>query len=122
MEHFQILSNFVNNRLRKNDIYVPSMILYLIKNGGEGTVEQISRLIYIFDFKHDLSYYDTIVKNFSAVILQEYNIVEEISDGKYRLITWPLKEHEIEEITKACMIVSNGFFSHLRTKPVKKAS
>jgi hypothetical protein len=98
------------------------MILYLIKNGGEGSVEQISRLIYIFDFKHDLNHYDTIVKNFCAVILQEYNIVEEVSEGRYRLITWPLSDKEIEEITKACILVSNGFFSHLRTKPVKSAS
>ncbi len=120
--HYRILSNFINNRLRKNDIFVPSMILYLIKNRGTGSVEQISRLIYIFDFRHELPYYETIVRKFCAVILEEYNIVEEVSDGHYRLKTWPLSEHEIEEITRECMQISNGFFSHLKDAPVKKAS
>ena len=50
--------------------------------------------------------------------------------GTARWTTTDHSHHEVlkqnfttgEEITKACMIVSNGFFSHLRTKPVKKAS
>ncbi len=122
MEHYQILSNFIHNRLRKNDIFVPSMILYLIKNGGEGSVEQISRLIYIFDFRHELPYYETIVRNFSAVLLKEYNIVREVSQGHYRLTTWPLSDREIDKITKACMHISSGFFSHLRKETKRKAS
>ena len=119
---FQILSNFITKCLRKNDIFIPAMILYLVKNGGEGTVEQISRLLYIFDFKHELPYYDTIVQNFSAVMLKEYNIIEE-DQGKYKLKTWPLNDYEIEEITKECMRISNGFFSHLKEgAALKRAS
>jgi hypothetical protein len=113
---FQILSNFIGKCLRKNDIFIPSMILYLIKNNGEGSVEQISRLLYIFDFKHDISYYDTIVKKFSAVMLKEYNIIEETREDFYKLKTWPLTDEEIEKITKECMIISNGFFSHLKNR------
>ncbi len=113
---FQILSNFIGKCLRKNDIFIPAMILYLIKNGGEGSAEQISRLLYIFDFKHELAYYDTVVKKFSAVMLKEYNIVEEPKEDFYRLKTWPLNDEEIEAITKECMIVSNGFFSHLKNR------
>jgi len=113
---FQILSNFIGKCLRKNDIFIPAMILYLIKNNGEGNVSQISRLLYIFDFKHDLSHYDTIVRNFSAVMLKEYNIIEEPHEDFYKLKTWPLTEEEIEEITKVCIEVSNGFFSHLKER------
>jgi hypothetical protein len=120
--HFQILNNFIHKRLRQNDIFIPAMILYLVKNGGKGSAEQISRLIYIFDFKRELPDYDTIVKNFCAVILKEYNIVEEPVEGEYRLKTWPLNEQEIDETIKACMQVSNGFFSHLKSAPLKKAS
>ncbi len=121
--HFQILQNFIQNRLRQNDIFVPAMILYLVKNGGKGSLEQISRLIYIFDFKRELSDYDLIVKNFCAVMLKEYNIIEEPVEGEYKLKTWPLSESEIEETIKACMRISNGFFSHLQsTPPLRKAS
>ncbi len=55
--HYQHLSNFISNRIRENDIFVPAMILFLVKNGGWGTKEQISRLIYIFEYKHDLTHY-----------------------------------------------------------------
>jgi len=113
---FQILSNFIGKCLRKNDIFIPAMILYLIKNDGKGHLSQISRLLYIFDFKHELSHYDTIVRNFSAVMLKEYNIIEEPEKDFYRLKTWPLTPEEIEQITKECLVVSNGFFSHLREK------
>ncbi len=113
---FQILHNFIANRLRKNDLFIPAMILYLVKNNGEGTTEQISRLLYIFDFKQDLSYYDTIVRNFSAVLLKEYNIIEEPEKDFYRLKTWPLDKEEVETIIKECMRVSNGFFSHLKSE------
>lgn len=120
--HYQILHNFIQNRVRKNDIFVPATILYLIKNGGEGRLEQISRLLYIFDFKHELSWYDTIVKNFSTVMLKEYNIVEEVEEGVYRLKTWPLTDPEIDAIIKECIVISNGFFSHLKTAPLKAVS
>ncbi len=120
--HFQILSNFIQKRLRKNDIFVPAMLVYLVKNGGKGNVEQISRLLYIFDFRHELPYYDTIVKNFCAVMLKEYNIIEEVKKGEYRLKTWPLSEPEIEQIIKECMQISNGFFSHLKQPALKRAS
>lgn len=121
--HFQILLNFIHKRLRQNDIFIPAMILYLVKNGGRGNVGQISRLIYIFDFKRDLCDYDMIVRKFCAVMLKEYNIVEEVAEGEYRLRTWPLSEREVEETVRACMQISNGFFSHLRdTGSLKKAS
>jgi hypothetical protein len=121
--HFQILNNFIHKRLRQNDIYVPAMLLYLVKNGGRGRVDQISRLIYIFDFRRDLADYEMIVENFCAVILKEYNIVDEPIEGEYRLKTWPLSEQEIEETIKACMQISNGFFSHLRgDAALRKAS
>ncbi len=113
--HYQHLSNFIHNRIRKNDTFVPGMILYLVKNDGKGTKEQISRLLYILDFKHELSQYDIIVEKFAATLLKEYNIIYE-KNNTYYLNTWPLNEHQIYEITKACMIISNGLFSHIPYK------
>ncbi len=121
--HYQHLSNFINTRIRKNDTFIPGMILFLIKNDGKGTKEQISRLLYIFEYKHDLNHYDTIVEKFAATLLKEYNIIYE-KDNTYHLITWPLDDDQIFEITKQCMIVSNGLFSNLphNNQNLKKVS
>jgi len=107
---YQHLKNFISQRVRQNDIFVPAMILFLVRNDGWGTKEQIARLIYIFDYKHDLAYYETIVEKFSAVMLEDYNIIKH-EDEKYILHTWPLSEAEINDIVKRCSRVANGFFS-----------
>jgi len=126
--HYQHLKNFITERLRQNDIFVPAMIVFLVKNDGWGTKEQIARLIYIFDYKQDLAYYETIVEKFSAVLLEEYNIVKKEED-RYTLRTWPLSDSEINDIVRHCSKVSNGFFAStsstqalLQEEPEKKAS
>ena len=111
--HYQHLSNFIANRTRTNDIYVPAMIMFLIKNGGWGTKEQIARLIYIFEHKHDLKHYETIVEKFASVILEDYSIVVK-EDSIYKITTWPLNEEEIDNISRECYRVSNGFFKNLQ--------
>ncbi len=111
--NYQHLKNFITTKVKQKDVYVPAMILFLIKNDGHGTKEQISRLIYIFDFKHELSYYDTIVEKFASVILEDYGIVKKENDIYY-LRTWPLKESEIADIIRLCNKASNGFFSNLK--------
>ncbi|MCH9814401.1 MAG: hypothetical protein K0U47_10735 [Epsilonproteobacteria bacterium] len=113
--HFQHLSNFISTRVRVNDIFVPAMILFLVKNQGWGTREQIARLIYIFEYKHDLAHYETIVEKFASVILEEYGVIKKEEDI-YKLRTWPLSQKEINEISKQCLKVSNGFFSNLPTE------
>ncbi len=108
--HYQVLKNFITERVRKNDIFVPTAILFLVKNDGKGTKKEISRLAYIFDYKFDLEHYDTIIDKLVSTILEDYNIIKK--DGEsYTLTTWPLKEREIEEIVNLCAKVSNGFFS-----------
>ncbi len=116
--HYQHLKNFISERVRQNDIFVPAMILFLVKNEGWGTKEQIARLIYIFDYKHDLDYYETIVEKFSAVMLEEYNIVSKEQD-RYLLRAWPLSDAEINDIIKRCQRVANGFFVKVQT-PLKE--
>jgi len=121
--HYQHLKNFITNRIRKNDIFVPAMILFLIKNGGEGTKEQIARLIYIFEYKHELEHYETIVDKFASVILEDYSIVTREGDV-YKLRTWPLNSEEIKDISAQCLKISNGFFTNIQTdyEPERKAS
>lgn len=108
--HYQYLKNFMTDRVRQNDIFIPAMILFLVRNDGWGTKEQIARLIYIFDYKQDLPYYETIVEKFSAVLLEDYNIITK-EKNKYILRTWPLSDSEINDIVARCSRVANGFFS-----------
>ncbi len=108
--HYQHLKNFIDNRIRKNDIFVPAMILFLVKNDGWGTKEQIARLIYIFDYKQELPYYDTIVEKFAGILLQEYDVISKEEDI-YRLKSWPLTKDEIHEIALACSRKADGFFA-----------
>ncbi len=101
----------MTERVRQNDIFVPAMILFLVRNDGWGSKEQIARLIYIFDYKRELSHYEAIVEKFSGVLLEEYNIATKEEDI-YRLRTWPLSKEEINDITLLCTKVANGFFSN----------
>lgn len=121
--HYQHLTNFITNSIRNNDIFVPAMILFLVKNNGWGTKEQIARLIYIFEYKHELEHYETIVDKFASVILEDYSIVKK-EDDIYKLRTWPLSNEEINDISSQCLKVSNGFFTNIQTdyKPEKRAS
>ena len=109
--NYQHLKNFMTQRVRQNDIFVPAMVLFLVRNDGWGTKEQIARLIYIFDYKKELSHYETIVEKFSGVLLEEYNIVTK-EDDIYRLRTWPLSTEQINDIVLRCSEVANGFFSN----------
>lgn len=121
--HYQHLTNFITNRIRNKDIFVPAMILFLVKNGGWGTKEQIARLIYIFEYKHQLEHYETIVEKFASVILEDYNIITKEEDI-YTLKTWPLTNEEIHDISAQCLKISNGFFTNIQTdfESEKKAS
>ena len=110
---YRILRNFIDKCIRQNDLFIPATIFFLIKNGGEGSAGQIARLLYIFDFKHEVEAYETIVRRFSTAVMKEYDIIEEPRPGYYRLKTWPLTQEQIEAVTKVCMHLSNGFFTNL---------
>ncbi len=110
--NYQHLKNFITTKIRQNDIYIPSMILYLVRNDGEGSIEQIARLLYIFEHKHSLEHYETVVEKFTGRLLEDYNLVYREED-RFILRTWPLNSDEISDITYRCSKVSNGFFTNL---------
>ena len=112
---FQILKNFLTHKVRKGDIYVPSAIVLLLKNNGEATFEQLARLIYIFEYKHSVEEYLTIVKNFVSVILQEYSIAQ-IDGNKIILDIKSISKQEKNELLMLSYKVSNGFFKNLKSQ------
>jgi hypothetical protein len=110
--HYQYLKNFLTDRIRQNDRYIPAMILYLLKNDGIGSKEDIAKLLFIFDFRYSLKEYEVIVEKFASTLLEEYHLIEKTGNN-YKLLTWPLKEDEINDIIKRCSKISNGFFTNL---------
>ena len=111
----KILENFINTKVRKGDLYVPSALLLLLKNGGKATTLEIAKLLYIFESKHTLEKYEMIVKNMVLIILQEYSLVT-VEDDTIILNSWPIKEEDIEKLIKMCYKVANGFFRNLPTQ------
>jgi hypothetical protein len=110
--NYQLLENFINNRIRKGDVYVPAMIVMLLKNGGKANKQEVARLIYILEFKHSLEEYEMIVENFSYTILSDYNLVVK-EDERYHLTQWPLQEEEIDKLIALCYRSCDGFFKNL---------
>jgi len=113
--NYQVLENFLKNKVRQGDVYVPSAIFFLLKSNGEATIEQISKLIYIFENKHDLEKYKMLVENFVIVMLNDYSLIRK-KDDTIKLNTWPLNQEEIDSLIHLTYKISNGFFRNLESK------
>ena len=116
--HYQHLKNFLQYTVRENDLYLPAMILYLVRNHGKGKKEEIAKLFAIFHGKYSLQEYELIVEKFAAKILEEYHLIYREGET-YQLHTWPLKPEEINAIAYQCSQASNGFFSHTQKAQAK---
>jgi hypothetical protein len=110
-----ILENFIKNKVRRGDIYIPATLFLLLKNNGRATKKQIAKLIYIFENKHSLEKYEVIVESLVAVILSEYGLLTKENE-LFILNTWPLKSKDVEELIRLCYEVSNGFFRNFKSQ------
>ena len=114
---FHILKNFLTNKIRKGDIYVPSAIVLLLKNNGVATFEQVAKLIYIFEYKYSLEDYKIIVKNFVSTMLEEYSIANiDYKNEKIILNLKNIKDEEKEELISISYKISKGFFRNLNSQ------
>ena len=60
--HFPELKDFILNRMRMSHIYQPLMLMTLLKEGGVGSIETISKELLTED-KSQQEYYGNITKN-----------------------------------------------------------
>jgi hypothetical protein len=109
---YALLENFISRRVRKGDIYIPATIIMLLKNGGSASIEQVAKLIYIFEYKYSIEEYKQIAKNLSFRILSEFSLVSRVDDH-YVLNQWPIDEKDIDKLILQCYQKSNGFFKNL---------
>jgi len=115
--NYQVLENFLKNKVRQGDVYIPSALFLLLKNDGHATIKEIARLIYIFENKHDLEKYELLVKNFVIVMLNDYSLIRKKDDTIF-LNTWPISEEEKNYLIQLTFKISNGFFRNLDSQKV----
>jgi len=113
--NYQVLENFLNKKVRRGDIYIPSALFLLLKNDGHATIKEIARLLYIFENKHTLDKYELIVKNFVIIMLNDYSLIRKKDDTIY-LNTWPISEEEKDSLIRLAYKISNGFFRNLNSQ------
>jgi len=110
---FQYLADFIQNRMSMSHIYQPTMLIELLRKGGEATVRDIARSLLGEDVSQ-LEYYDKITKNMVGDVLTKNGITEKIKDGKrisgFRIpAADELTEQEVDDLVSQCLDVMNEY-------------
>ena len=85
------LLDFIQNRMRMSHIYQPVMLMTLINNNGEASVEQIATQFAERD-EALIEYYSKITKNMPGRVLGEnHGIVSKVKDKHNRIMGYYLK-------------------------------
>ena len=84
--HFPELKDFILNRMRMSHIYQPLMLMTLLKEGGVGSIETISKELLTED-KSQQEYYGNITKNMVGRVLKNHGIVQKNGES-FKLIDY----------------------------------
>jgi hypothetical protein len=95
----------------KNNLSVVSMVIFLIKNKGTGSSEQIAKLMKILEYKESIDFYKQEIETTSSQILKELDIIQE--DNNVYTLTCKPKDGDFEELIKISSKSLNGFFKNL---------
>ena len=88
--------------MRMSHIYQPVMLIELLSNKGEATINQIAKSILSKD-DSQIEYYEQITKNMVGRVLTENRGITERNKNIYRLIGYDgLKQKEIDELKSLC--------------------
>jgi diadenosine tetraphosphate (Ap4A) HIT family hydrolase len=81
-EPFQRLSDFINNKMQMSQIYQPVMLIKIIQNGGEASVQEIAKEILGHD-ESQIEYYEERTRRMVGNVLTDNNhITEKIKTGR----------------------------------------
>jgi ATP adenylyltransferase len=79
---YKRLSDFISNKMQMSQIYQPVMLMELVRNGGEASVQEIAKAI----LGHDISqieFYEKRTKDMVGKVLTDNNgITEKIKSGR----------------------------------------
>jgi len=106
-KQFQIISDFIQNRMTMSHIYQPVMLVELLRRGGEASVRDIAKELLGKDVSQ-LEYYDTITKGMVGKILSKHDIAEKIYEGRrvsgFRIpAADDLTRAEVEDLISQCL-------------------
>ena len=98
---FERLSQFISSEMRMSHIYQPVMLIELLADGGQATVQDIARAFLAYD-RSQLEYYLEVTKRMPGRVLASHGLVERDGDT-YRLVgAEGLAEAEVEELVALC--------------------
>lgn len=83
--NYKKLHQFISSEMRMSQVYQPVMIIELLKNNGEATVQQIAQAILDKD-PTQIEYFSEIVKNMVGKVLTKNRGITEKDGNTYKLI------------------------------------
>ena len=99
---YQDLKKFITEDMRMSQVYQPVMLMQLLKNNGEATVQQIAQAILDKD-PTQIEYFSEIVKNMVGRVLTKNRGITEKDGNTYRLIgSQDLSQEQVNELVSLC--------------------
>lgn len=106
---YQKLYDFISTEMRMSQVYQPVMLIQLLKNNGEATVQQIAQAILDKD-PSQIEYFSEIVKNMVGRVLTKNRGITEKNGNTYRLIgSDQLTYEQIQELIALCQTKIDEF-------------
>ncbi len=99
---YQQLRKFISEEMRMSQVYQPVMLMQLLKNNGEATVQQIAQAILDKD-PTQIEYFSEIVKNMVGRVLTKNRGITEKDGNTYKLIgSQDLSQQQVDELVSLC--------------------
>jgi len=106
---FPKLHEFITTEMRMSQVYQPVMLMQLLKNNGEATVQQIAQAILDKD-PTQIEYFSEIVKNMVGKVLTKNRGITEKEGNTYKLINADQLTHQqVQELIELCQTKIDGF-------------
>ena len=99
---FQILSDFLTNKMRMSHIYQPVMLMELLSNKGNASVEKIAKQLLIRD-PSQIEYYSNITKQMPGKVLGTSHKLVTKEKEQYSLTGYSeLSSKEVNKLVDLC--------------------
>jgi ATP adenylyltransferase len=106
---FPKLRQFISEEMRMSQVYQPVMLIQLLKNNGQSTVQQIAQALLDKD-PTQIEYFTEIVKNMVGKVLTKNRGITEKNGNTYKLINADQLTHEqVQELIELCQIKVDEF-------------
>jgi ATP adenylyltransferase len=99
---FEVISEFISNKMRMSHIYQPVMLIKLLRGNGIAAVNQIAQSLLSYDASQ-VEYYEHITKNMVGKVLTKNRGITTREGSEYTLNGFDsLSQSEIEELIQLC--------------------